>query len=118
MSQRYDTTRAVPRRQTRPRPDERPYLIGISGEHAGRLFPLTGRRVVMIGRTEERFALNPKHVAGDVACGTGEMLGWLVKRKIDPFIPIWDKRKREDFTYEKERDIYLCPAGKTLKTTG
>ena len=30
MTQRYDTTRAVPRLSSRPRPDERPYLIGIS----------------------------------------------------------------------------------------
>ena len=53
MGQRYDTTRAVPRRPSRPRKDERPYLIGISGEHAGRLFPLTGRRELLLGRTED-----------------------------------------------------------------
>ena len=38
----------------------------------------------MIERTELRFDLKPDHIAGDVAYGTGEMLGWLVKRKIDP----------------------------------
>ena len=31
----------------------------------------------MIERTEERFALKPQRLAGDVAYGTGEMLGWL-----------------------------------------
>ena len=79
----------------------------------------------MIERTEERFALKPDHLAGDVAYGTGEMLGWLVERGIDPHIPVWDKGKRddgtfsrEDFAYDKERDLYVCPAGKTLKTTG
>jgi transposase len=79
----------------------------------------------MIERTEERFALKPQHVAGDVAYGTGEMLGWLVERAIDPHIPVWDKSERDDgsfmradFTYDKERDIYRCPAGKTLTTTG
>ncbi len=79
----------------------------------------------MIERSEERFALKPKHLAGDVAYGTGEMLGWLVARDIDPHIPVWDKSKREDgtfsrgdFAYDKERDLYLCPGGKTLKTTG
>ena len=25
---------------------------------------------------------------------------------------------REDFTFEKERNVYICPAGKTLSTTG
>jgi transposase len=79
----------------------------------------------MIERTEERFALKPKHLAGDVAYGTAEMLGWLVEHKIDPHIPVWDKSERDDgtfmradFSYDEERDIYICPAGKGLKTTG
>ncbi len=42
----------------------------------------------MIERTEERFDLKPDHVAGDVAYGTGEMLGWVVDRDIDPHIPV------------------------------
>jgi transposase len=80
----------------------------------------------MIERTEERFDLKPKRLAGDVAYGTGEMLGWLVKRKIDPHIPVWDqttvaaagKFTRADFTYDKTRDLYICPGGKKLKTSG
>ncbi len=78
----------------------------------------------MIERTEERFALKPDHVAGDVAYGTGEMLGWLVNHDIDPHIPVWDRGtrddgtfSRQDFTYDGESDLYTCPAGKTLKTT-
>jgi transposase len=79
----------------------------------------------MMERTEGRFNLKPKRIAGDVAYGTGEMLGWLVKREIEPHIPVRDKAKRddgtfsrEDFSYDKERDVYVCPQGKTLKTTG
>ena len=79
----------------------------------------------MIERTEERFDLKPNHVAADVAYGTGEMLGWLVEREIDPHIPVWDKSERDDgtfmradFSYDSDRDIYICPAGKTLTTTG
>jgi len=79
----------------------------------------------MIERVAERFALKPRYVAGDVAYGTGEMLGWLVDRGIDPHIPVWDKSTRADgtfsrvdFAYDKERDLYICPGGKTLKTTG
>jgi hypothetical protein len=79
----------------------------------------------MIERTEDRFGLKPDHVAGDVAYGTGEMLGWLVQRDIDPHIPVWDKGKRDDgtlgreaFTFDRDRNIYVCPQGKTLKTTG
>ncbi len=37
----------------------------------------------MMERVEERFALEPDHLASDVAYGTGEMLGWLVGRDID-----------------------------------
>jgi len=79
----------------------------------------------MIERTRDRFDLMPGHLAGDVAYGTGEMLGWLVDHDIDPHIPVWDKGDRQDgslsrtdFTYDRERDVYHCPKGKTLKTTG
>ena len=80
----------------------------------------------MIERVAERFALKPKHLAGDVAYGTGEMLGWLVERDINPHIPVWDQSKvaadgkftRANFTYDKDRDLYICPGGKELKTSG
>ncbi|MCW9035424.1 MAG: transposase [Alphaproteobacteria bacterium] len=79
----------------------------------------------MIERTEDRFGLKPEHIAGDVAYGTGKMLGWLVEHDIDPHIPVWDKSKRKDgtfsrsdFTFDAEADIYICPEGKPLKTTG
>jgi len=79
----------------------------------------------MVERTEECFGLKPDSIAADVAYGTGEMLGWLVERDIDPHIPVWDKGKRddgslsrEDFSYDEARDIYVCPQGKPLKTTG
>ena len=80
----------------------------------------------MIERTEDRFALKPDRLAGDVAYGTGEMLGWLVKRKIDPHVPVWDQSEvaadgkfvRADFIYDKDRDLYICPGGKALKTSG
>ena len=52
-------------------------------------------------RVAERFELKPKHVAGDVAYGTGEMLGWLVARGIDPHIPVRDKGQRDDGTFSR-----------------
>jgi len=108
------------------------YLIDLEGsvildveETPTRISKEVDATETMIERTEERFALKPKRLAGDVAYGTGEMLGWLVEHKIDPHIPVWDKSERDDgtfmrtdFSYDKERDIYICPAGKTLKTTG
>ncbi len=57
--------------------------------------------------------------------GTGETLGWPVAHDSDPHIPVWDRGKREDgsfsrpgFIYDRERDRYICPGAKLLKTTG
>ena len=80
----------------------------------------------MIERVEERFDLKPQRIAGDVAYGTGEMLGWLVEHDIVPHIPVWDQSKvapegkftRADFAYDRDRDLYICPGGKELKTSG
>jgi len=80
----------------------------------------------MIERTEKRFGLKPDRIAGDVAYGTGKMLGSLIEREIEPHIPVKDQSEvatdgiysRAEFTYDKERDLYVCPGGKELKTSG
>jgi transposase len=85
-----------------------------------------GAAKTMIERTEQRFDLKPERLAADTAYGSGANLNWLVKeKKIAPHIPVIDKSKREDgtfsrddFAFDKERNVYTCPAGKTLTTTG
>ena len=85
-----------------------------------------GAAKTMIERTEERFDIKPKRLAADTAYGSGANLNWLVKDKdIAPHIPVIDKSKREDgtfsredFTFDKERNVYICPANKILTTTG
>ena len=85
---------------------------------------LAARR--MIERTAKNLALQPRRLLGDSAYGSAEMLGWLVsERRIEPDVTVLDKsaRKdgtfsREDFHYDPERDVYLCPGDKTLTTTG
>jgi len=80
----------------------------------------------MIERTEARFDLKPKRLAADTAYGTGAFLGWLVKEKrITPHIPVWEKSKREDgifsradFIWDKRHGHYICPNGRTLRTSG
>jgi transposase len=79
----------------------------------------------MIERTDERMGLKPQRLAADTAYGTGKFLGWLVGAGITPQIPVWDKSTREDgtfsrsdFTFDRERNVYVCPTGKLLKTTG
>ena len=85
-----------------------------------------GAAKTMIERTEERFDIKPERLAADTAYGSGANLNWLVNdKKIAPHIPVIDKSKREDgtfsredFTFDKERNVYICPAGKILTTTG
>jgi len=80
----------------------------------------------MIERTESRFDIKPEWLAGDTAYGSGASLNWLVNEaKIAPHIPVVDKSKREDGTFDREdfafdkgRNVYICPAGKVLTTTG
>ena len=79
----------------------------------------------MIERTEKIFGLKPKRFAADTAYGTGKFLAWIVGKGITPHIPVRDFSQRDDgtfsrsdFKFDKDRNIYVCPAGKLLKTTG
>jgi hypothetical protein len=79
----------------------------------------------MIARVARRYDLSPKRLAADTAYGTGRLLKWLTDRDIAPHIPVWDKSRqtngrftREDFSYDKQRNVYLCPGGKLLTSTG
>jgi len=85
-----------------------------------------GAAKTMIERTEERFDLKPERLAADTAYGSAATLNWIVnEKKIAPHIPVIDKSKREDgslsredFIFDKERNVYVCPQGKLLHTTG
>jgi transposase len=85
-----------------------------------------GASQTMIERTEARFGIKPAWLAGDTAYGSASNLDWLVNEQgIAPHVPVIDKSKREDgtfsredFIYDEVRDIYTCPAGKTMTTTG
>jgi len=54
------------------------------------------------------------------------MLNWLVAEKqITPHIPVLDKSRRQDgtfsrddFRYDATTDVYECPGGKDLRTSG
>ena len=85
-----------------------------------------GAAKTMIDRTEERFDIKPERLAADTAYGSARTLNWLVNDKqIAPHIPVIDKSKREDgtfsredFTFYKEGNVYICPAFNPLTTTG
>jgi hypothetical protein len=63
---------------------------------------------------------------GDSAYGSAEMLGWLVyEHGIEPHVTVFDKSSRKDgtfsradFTYDHKHDVYRCPGGTALRTTG
>ena len=80
---------------------------------------------MMIERTRRSFNLAPKRLAADTAYGTGKFLAFVVGAGIIPHIPVWDKSKRDDgtfsrsdFRFDRRRNVYICPAGKTLTTNG
>ena len=85
-----------------------------------------GAAQTMIERTEDRFGLKPERLAGDTAYGSGANLDWLVNEvQIAPHIPVNDKSQREDgtfsredFAFDTERNVYICPSGKVLTSTG
>ena len=81
----------------------------------------------MITRTQQRLGLKAKRLVADTAYGTGKFLDWLVGHWHTTSYPrlVWDKSSREDgtlssndFTFDRERNVYVCPTNKLLKTTG
>jgi transposase len=79
----------------------------------------------MVERVERRFDLRPERLAGDTAYGAAKLLKWLWDRSITPHVPVWDKSKqtggrftKEDFVFDRERNVYICPAGAALKHSG
>ena len=84
-----------------------------------------GASRTMIERTEACFGIKPQLLAADSAYGSAQNLDWLVnKQEIEPHVPVLDKSKREDgtfsredFAFDRERNVYVCPAGKILTTT-
>jgi transposase len=85
-----------------------------------------GASQTMIKRTAACFEITPEWLAADTAYGSAPNLDWLVNTQgIAPHVPVIDKSTREDgtfsradFIYDEVRDIYTCPAGQTLTTTG
>jgi len=77
---------------------------------------------VMIDRAKDRFDLQPEKLAADTAYGSGGMLAWLMERGIEPHIPVLDRSgqtkglfTRNDFTFDRDRNVYICPGGEELR---
>lgn len=81
--------------------------------------------VAMVERVATRFSMTPKRLCADTAYGNARTLKSLVERGIEPHIPVIDKSthpgglfSRADFRYEAARNVYICPGGKELTTSG
>jgi transposase len=79
----------------------------------------------MLDRTERMLGLKPTRLAADTAYGTGKLLAWLLGKDITPHIPVWERYERTDgmfprtdFVYDATRDVYICPNGRLLRTSG
>ena len=79
----------------------------------------------VLERTQERFGLKPQRLAADAAYGSGLMIGWLMRRGIEPHIPLLDREHqtngfftRADFAFDPQANVFVCPGGKQLKSTG
>ena len=99
-------------------------IVDAEGTRASRIAEIAITRT-MLDRVSRRFHLRPQRLAADTVYGAVRLLKWLVDRKITPHIPVWDKSMRSDgtfsradFVFDRERNVYICPGGKLLHTTG
>ena len=99
-------------------------IIDAEGTRANRVVEIAVTQT-MIERVGRRFGLRPRRLAGDTAYGAVRLLKWLVDRSITPHIPVWDKSARHDgtfsradFVFDQGRNIYVCPGGAVLTSTG
>jgi transposase len=99
-------------------------ILDAEGTRANRIEEIAVAQT-MVERVRRRFDLQPRRLVGDTAYGAVRPLKWLVDRKITPHVPVWDKSarpdgtySRADFVFDRERNIYVCPGGATLTSTG
>jgi transposase len=99
-------------------------IVDAEGTRANRIEEIAVTQT-MVDRVARRFGLRPQRLAGDTVYGAVRLLKWLVDRKITPHVPVWDKSarpdgtfSRADFRFDKERNVYICPGGAQLTSTG
>ena len=99
-------------------------IVNAEGTRANRAVEIAIAET-MIDRAKRCFDLRPQRLAGDSVYGAVRLLKWLVDRKITPHIPVWDKSARHDgtfsradFVFDLQRNVYICPGGAELTSTG
>ena len=97
-------------------------IVDAQGTRANRIeeIAVTQTMVDRVGRVRS----SASEVAGDTVYGAVRLLKWLVDRKITPHVPVWDRPRpdgsfsRSGFVFDQERNIYICPGGAKLTSTG
>src|ERR1043166_7775564 len=99
-------------------------IIDAVGTRANRTVEIAVTQT-MVDRVERRFNLRPQRLAGDTVYGAARLLKALADRNITPHVPVWDKSarpdgtfSRADFIFDRERNVYICPGGAQLTSTG
>ena len=99
-------------------------IVDAEGTRANRIEEIAVAQT-MLARTADSFGLKPQWLAGDSVYGAGRMLKWLTDREIEPHVPVWDRSARsnglfcrDDFRFDATRNVYVCPAGHELTTSG
>ena len=99
-------------------------IVDADGSRANRIEE-NRAALAMVDRVAGRFGITPKRLAADTAYGNAQTLKSLTDHGIEPHIPVIDKSvrtdglfSRADFTYDPDRDLYICPGGKLLTTSG
>ncbi len=78
----------------------------------------------LISKTYEEHNILPKEVCADTKYGTADNYRFLEESGIKPSIPhhggvnATGHLTKENFTYDKDKDLYTCPTGNVLKNRG
>jgi transposase len=99
-------------------------IVDAEGTRANRIEEIAITET-MVDRVKRRFGLRPQRLVGDSVYGAARLLKALVDRNITPHVPVWDKSarpdgtfSRSDFVFDAERNVYICPGGAELTSTG
>lgn len=82
--------------------------------------------LMQIRRIKWRYKMKPESLGADKGYSAGEFIDVLINEKIQPHIPVMDYRSQNDkgiypiekFSFDKERNIFICPEGKELRYWG
>lgn len=96
-------------------------IVDVEATTAIRPAEVTAQRT-MIDRTQERFGIWLQRLAADTGYGDAANIAWLVhERGIEPHIPIFGHARRrtgsfqrDEFRYDHQDDLYVCPGSKEL----